>query len=68
MALPPNKPITACHKMYFTEVVLACALHCRWHYKGVTYVTINMVGSCNNLCKEYPDRREYTVRQTANLK
>ena len=55
-----------------TESVLVCDLPCRWHPvpcdKGVTFVTINMVSSCNNLCKEFPDRTEYSERNKANLK
>jgi hypothetical protein len=32
------------------------------------YVTLNMPGSCNNLCEEFPDRQEYEKRNAANLK
>jgi hypothetical protein len=32
------------------------------------YVTLNMPGSCNNLCDLEPDVTEYGVRNAANLK
>jgi hypothetical protein len=44
-----------------------CSENRRWQVGGVTYVTLNVTGSCNNLCDEAPDRDEYTARNAANL-
>ncbi len=40
----------------------------RWTVRGVTYVTLNLPGSCNNLCDTAPDTAEYTARNAANLR
>ncbi|MGA8513813.1 MAG: hypothetical protein WB821_03445, partial [Burkholderiaceae bacterium] len=34
----------------------------------VTYVTLNIPGSCNNLCDTAPDVAEFTARNQANLR
>jgi hypothetical protein len=39
----------------------------RWTLKGVTYVTLNVQGSCNNLCDTNPDPAEYKARNAANI-
>jgi hypothetical protein len=39
----------------------------RWTVKGVTYVTLNVQGSCNNLCDTAPDPAEYKARNAANI-
>jgi hypothetical protein len=39
----------------------------RWTYKGVTYVTLNVQGSCNNLCDTAPDPDEFAARNLANI-
>jgi hypothetical protein len=31
------------------------------------YATINIQGSCNNLCDDYPDSTEYAARNAANI-
>jgi hypothetical protein len=33
----------------------ACVENRRWTYRNVTYVTLNVQGSCNNLCDTAPD-------------
>jgi hypothetical protein len=40
----------------------------RWTLDGVTYATLNVQGSCNNLCDTAPDPDEYAARNTANIK
>jgi hypothetical protein len=39
----------------------------RWSHRGVTYVTLNIQGSCNNLCDTAPDPAEYAARNQANI-
>ena len=34
---------------------------------GVTYVTLNVQGSCNNLCDTDPDSDEYAARNAADI-
>ena len=36
-----------------------CVENRRWTVKGVTYVTMNVQGSCNNLCDTAPNPDEY---------
>ena len=36
-------------------------------YRGVTYVTLNVQGSCNNLCDTAPDPDEYAARNAADI-
>ena len=45
-----------------------CVENRRWTVRGVTYVTFNIPGSCNNLCDTAPDTAEYTARNAANLR
>jgi hypothetical protein len=45
-----------------------CVENRRWTVRGVTYVTLNIPGSCNNLCDTAPDVAEYTARNLANLR
>jgi hypothetical protein len=40
----------------------------RWTLGGVTYATLNVQGSCNNLCDTAPDAAEYADRNNANIK
>ena len=44
-----------------------CVENRRWHKGGVTYVTLNIQGSCNNLCDTAPDPVEYAARNAANI-
>lgn len=39
----------------------------RWTVGKVTYVTLNVQGSCNNLCDTLPDAAEYAARNAANI-
>jgi hypothetical protein len=38
-----------------------------WTVKKVTYVTVNVQGSCNNLCDTAPNPAEYTERNKADI-
>ncbi len=44
-----------------------CVENRRWTFGGVTYVTLNIQGSCNNLCDTAPDPLEFAARNTANI-
>lgn len=39
----------------------------RWTVGNVTYATLNIQGSCNNLCDIAPDPAEYAARNAANI-
>ena len=39
----------------------------RWSLGGVTYATLNVQGSCNNLCDTAPDPAEYAARNAADI-
>lgn len=45
----------------------SCVENRRWTYRGVTYATLNIQGSCNNLCDTAPDVAEYTARNAADI-
>jgi hypothetical protein len=47
---------------------VSCVENRRWTYRGVTYVTLNVQGSCNNLCDTAPDPDEYAARNRAVIK
>jgi len=44
-----------------------CVENRRWTHGGVTYATLNVQGSCNNLCDTNPDPKEYAARNAANI-
>ena len=44
-----------------------CVENRRWTYRGVTYVTLNIQGSCNNLCDTAPNPAEFAARNQANI-
>jgi hypothetical protein len=44
-----------------------CVEHRRWHLGGVTYATLNVQGSCNNLCDTAPDPEEWAARNAAAI-
>ena len=44
-----------------------CVENRRWTYGKVTYVTLNVQGSCNNLCDTSPDSVEFGLRNTADI-
>lgn len=45
-----------------------CVENRRWSVGGVLYVTLNIPGSCNNLCDTAPDAAEFQARDAANIK
>jgi hypothetical protein len=45
--------------------LVPCVENRRWNVRGVTYVTMNIQGSCNNLCDTAPDPVEYAARNQA---
>jgi hypothetical protein len=44
-----------------------CVENRRWTFRHVTYATLNIPGSCNNLCDTAPDTAEFDARNHANL-
>lgn len=44
-----------------------CVENRRWTVGGVTYATLNVQGSCNNLCDTAPDPAEWAARNAANI-
>jgi len=44
-----------------------CVENRRWTYGGVTYATLNIQGSCNNLCGVAFNTDEYAARNAANI-
>jgi hypothetical protein len=47
--------------------LVPCVENRRWTVDGVTYATLNVSGSCNNLCDVAPDAAEYEARNEANI-
>ena len=47
--------------------MVACVENRRWTYHGVTFATVNIQGSCNNLCKDLPDPVEWAARRDADI-
>ena len=44
-----------------------CVENRRWTFGRVTYITLNVQGSCNNLCDTAPDANEWAARNQANI-
>lgn len=44
-----------------------CVENRRWTFGGVTYMTLNVQGSCNNLCDTAPNVNEWSARNRANI-
>ena len=44
-----------------------CVENRRWIVAKVVYLTLNVQGSCNNLCDTLPDPAEYAARNAANI-
>jgi len=44
-----------------------CVENRRWNVGGVTYATLNIQGSCNNLCDTAPDPNEFAARNAADI-
>ena len=51
----------------FSGSLVPCVENRRWTLGGVTYATINIQGSCNNLCKVAPDAVEWAHRRDADI-
>jgi hypothetical protein len=45
----------------------ACVENRRWIFKNVVYATLNVQGSCNNLCDIAPDQPEWQARNHADI-
>ncbi len=48
--------------------LVPCVENRRWSIGQVMYVTLNVPGSCNNLCDTNPDPAEFAARNAANIK
>lgn len=51
----------------FGGTFVGCVENRRWTIRGVTYATLNIQGSCNNLCGDFPDADEYFWRNKADI-
>ena len=47
--------------------LVPCVENRRWHRGGVTFATLNIQGSCNNLCDTSPDPAEFAGRNAADI-
>jgi hypothetical protein len=47
--------------------LVGCVENRRWTLNGVVYATLNIQGSCNNLCDTMPDAAEWSARNNANI-
>lgn len=47
--------------------LVPCVENRRWTFHGVTFATMNVQGSCNNLCDTAPDPAEWAARNYANI-
>ena len=47
--------------------LVPCVENRRWMGGGVTYATLNVQGSCNNLCDTAPNPAEFAARNHANI-
>jgi hypothetical protein len=56
---------TAAMCLDFFRRLVPCVENRRWSVRGVTYATMNIQGSCNNLCDTAPDPQEYAARNQA---
>lgn len=50
-----------------TGSMVPCVENRRWTINRVVYVTLNVQGSCNNLCDTAPNPTEYHYRNLANI-
>ncbi len=62
-----STPLCLGEKPDHTRFPEACSENRRWTVGRVTYATLNVQGSCNNLCDTNPDTDEYTARNAANI-
>jgi hypothetical protein len=51
-----------------TSGMVPCVENRRWTVGRVTYATLNVQGSCNNLCDTAPDPAEFAARNAANIR
>jgi len=61
----PNSDIKLTQTATYTDV--PCVENRRWIVGTVMYATVNIQGSCNNLCDDYPDPVEYAARNAAGI-
>jgi len=61
----PSSDVKLTQTATYTDV--PCVENRRWIVGTVMYATINIQGSCNNLCDDYPDSTEYAARNAANI-
>ena len=61
----PNSDVTQTQTATYTDV--PCVENRRWIYGRVMYAQLNIGGSCNNLCDDYPDPVEYAARNAADI-
>ncbi|MGE3513358.1 MAG: hypothetical protein AB7N65_31245 [Vicinamibacterales bacterium] len=47
--------------------MVPCVENRMWQVNGVVYVTLNIQGSCNNLCDTAPDPMEFEARNQADI-
>lgn len=47
--------------------LVSCVENRRWMVQGVMYATLNIQGSCNNLCDTKPDPAEFAARNRADI-
>jgi len=62
-----STPLCLGEKPDHTRFMQACSENRRWTLGRVTYATLNVQGSCNNLCDTNPDPDEYKARNAANI-
>ncbi len=73
-----STPFTLGQKTFLQEVqstppclgvngLTPCVENRRWTINRVTYATLNIQGSCNNLCDTDPDANEYHYRNLADI-
>jgi hypothetical protein len=60
-----NTDVTKTQTATYTDV--PCVENRRWIVGTVMYATVNIQGSCNNLCDDYPDPVEYAARNAADI-
>jgi hypothetical protein len=61
----PNSDVSKPQTATYTNV--PCVENRRWIVGTVMYAQINIQGSCNNLCDDYPDPVEYAARNAAGI-
>jgi hypothetical protein len=60
-----NSNVSLTQTATYTDV--PCVENRRWIVGRVVYATVNIQGSCNNLCDDYPDPIEYAARNAADI-